>query len=147
MQHLQPLVLIGCPKFFVDRLDLASLHTAPAWPPYLNFVMAWNKGVNFGFLSDLGGRWILVALAVVISLVMMAWVRNKSDWLLPIAIGCVIGGAMGNAFDRVAYGAVMDYLNVSCCGINNPYSFNVADVLIFIGAALIAIFHDANREK
>ena len=46
--------------------------------------------------------------------------------------GAVVGGALGNAFDRVIYGAVTDFLNMSCCGINNPYSFNIADVLIML---------------
>jgi lipoprotein signal peptidase len=63
-------------------------------------------------------------------------------WILLLATGAVVGGAFGNAFDRVMYGAVVDYLNMSCCGINNPYSFNVADVLIFCGAVFIVIGHE-----
>lgn len=121
----------------VDRLDLANLHTIQVWPPYLNFVMAWNKGVNFGFLHSFDGRWLLVAFSIAVSLALAFWTRNKAGWLLPLASGAVIGGALGNAWDRVIYGAVADYLNVSCCTINNPYSFNVADVLVFGGAALL----------
>jgi len=58
---------------------------------------------------------------------------------LLLACGAIIGGALGNAWDRVVYGAVADYLNVSCCGIVNPYSFNVADVWIFGGAAFLVL--------
>ena len=53
--------------------------------------------------------------------------------------GVVIGGALGNAWDRLQYGAVADFMNMSCCGIDNPYAFNIADVAIFAGAALIAL--------
>ncbi|MEY2333239.1 signal peptidase II [Acidithiobacillus ferrianus] len=122
-------------------LDLASVHTIHVWPPYLNFVMAWNTGIDFGFLSNYGGRWLFVAFPIAVSLGLIAWVRNKRGWILPLATGAVVGGALGNAFDRVAYGAVADYLNMSCCGINNPYSFNVADVLITCGTVFIVIGH------
>lgn len=126
----------------IHWLELASVHTIRVWPPYLNFVMAWNTGINFGFLSDYDGHWLLVALSIAVSLGLTAWVRNKRGWILPLATGAVVGGALGNAFDRVIYGAVVDYLNMSCCGINNPYSFNVADVLIACGIVFITIGHE-----
>jgi signal peptidase II len=59
---------------------------------------------------------------------------------MPLAIGFVTGGALGNALDRVTYGAVADFLNTSCCGIRNPYSFNIADIFIFVGAGLLLLF-------
>lgn len=126
----------------IHWLDLASVQTIHVWPPYLNFVMAWNKGVNFGFLSNHDGHWFLVAFSITVSLGLTAWVRNKCGWILPLATGAVVGGALGNAFDRVIYGSVVDYLNMSCCGINNPYSFNVADILIICGTVFIAISHE-----
>ena len=121
----------------VHWLDLASLHRIPVWPPYLNFAMAWNKGVNFGFLGAFDVRWLLVAISVVVSLALALWVRDKSGWIVPLGAGAIVGGALGNAYDRVVYGAVADYLNMSCCAINNPYSFNVADVWIFCGAIVL----------
>ena len=51
-----------------------------------------------------------------------------------VSAGLVIGGAVGNVIDRLVYGAVADFLNVSCCGWRNPWSFNVADIAIFVGA-------------
>ena len=57
-----------------------------------------------------------------------------------IAGGLLIGGAMGNVIDRLIYGAVADFITMSCCGIENPYSFNVADVAIFIGALGLVLF-------
>jgi signal peptidase II len=129
----------------VQWLDLANIHKLPAWPPYLNFVMAWNRGVNFGFLDGLDARWLLVAMSVVVSVALAFWARNKSGWPLLLASGAVIGGALGNAYDRVVYGAVADYINVSCCGIDNPYSFNVADVWIFGGAIFLVLANDFSQ--
>ena len=131
----------------VERLDLASVHQIPAWPPYLNFVMAWNKGVNFGLLNGFDARWLLVAISIVASIALAFWVRNKSGWPLLLASGAIIGGALGNAYDRIVYGAVADYINVSCCGITNPYSFNVADVWIFGGALFLVLATGSSRHE
>lgn len=131
----------------VQWLGLASIHKLSVWPPYLNFVMAWNKGVNFGFLNSFDARWLLVAISIAASLALTLWVRNKSGWPLALASGAVIGGALGNAYDRLIYGAVADYINVSCCSIGNPYSFNVADVLIFGGAMFLVLGHEAARGR
>jgi len=51
----------------------------------------------------------------------------------------IVGGAIGNAYDRLTLGAVTDFLNVTCCGINNPFAFNIADVAIFAGVALLLL--------
>jgi signal peptidase II len=129
----------------VERLDLATIQKIPVWPPYLNFVMAWNKGVNFGWLGGFDARWLLVALSVAVSLVLASWARKKAGWAVLLASGAIIGGALGNAYDRVVYGAVADYLNMSCCGINNPYSFNVADVWIFGGALFLVLALESGK--
>lgn len=131
----------------VHGLDLESVHRIPVWPPYLNFVMAWNKGVNFGFLNAFDARWLLIAISIVVSVALALWVRNKSGWMVPLAAGAIIGGALGNAYDRAVYGAVADYLNMSCCSINNPYAFNVADVLIFGGAIVLMWGHEAETRR
>lgn len=109
--------------------------------PFLRFVMAWNRGVNFGLMAsdaDLT-RWALVAISLVISAVIFVWAKRRSDHWFAIGAGLVIGGAVGNAIDRIIYGAVADFLNMSCCGIVNPFSFNVADIAIFGGAALLIL--------
>jgi signal peptidase II len=109
--------------------------------------MAWNKGVNFGFLNAFDARWLLVAISVVASVALAFWVRKKSGWVVPLAAGAIVGGALGNAYDRVVYGAVADYLNMSCCSINNPYSFNVADVWIFGGAIVLIWGQEAGARR
>jgi len=111
------------------------------FPPYLTFRMAWNEGVNFGLFADFDMRWVLIALAVAISGIVIYWLRRDGGgrWTY-LSAGLLIGGAAGNVVDRVIYGAVADFLNMSCCGIDNPYAFNVADIAIFIGAVGLVIF-------
>ncbi len=112
-------------------------------PPLLNFRMAWNQGVNFGLLSSHTEitRWALIALSLAISIWVWVWAsrQNHGRWAR-ISTGILIGGALGNVVDRVAYGAVADFLNMSCCGLENPYAFNVADIAIFAGALGLVLF-------
>lgn len=113
----------------------------PVAPPWLNFQMAWNKGVNFGLFSGDDMRWILVAVAVVVSAMVLSWVlRGNSGRLAMISAGLLLGGAIGNVVDRIFYGAVVDFLNMSCCGVENPYAFNIADIGIFVGAFGLLFF-------
>ena len=121
----------------VHMLDLRSLGAIDVWPPFLNLRMAWNTGINFGILADHGAltRWVLIAVALVISAAVLWWVHaERAGRLHRVAAGILVGGALGNVIDRLIYGAVADFLNMSCCGIDNPFAFNVADVAIFAGA-------------
>ena len=107
-------------------------------PPVLNFRMAWNYGVNFGLFGGGSGatRWVLISVALGIVLVVLVWLRRDPPGRMGmVAAGLLVGGAIGNVIDRLLYGAVADFLNMSCCGINNPFAFNVADIAIFAGAA------------
>ncbi len=129
-------------------LDLASRGEIDVLPPFLNFRMAWNQGVNFGLFS--GGseimRWALIALALAISAWVWVWVRRDGpSRRVQVLAGLLIGGALGNVVDRVLYGAVADFLNMSCCGIENPFAFNVADISIFVGAIGLVIFTGAEN--
>lgn len=128
--------------YVLQSLDLDTVRFIPVLPPYLNFHMAWNRGVNFGLFADDSDavRWILTALAIVISLWLLRWAYKANSKLTYIFVGFIVGGALGNALDRVIYGAVADFLNMSCCGINNPYAFNVADIAVFFGAFGLVLF-------
>ncbi len=131
--------------YILHILRLDTIGRVEVVPPYLNFVMAWNEGVNFGILHGTG-RWLLIALALGISAGIALWVRRGG--LRPIALvgaGLLIGGALGNVVDRIIYGGVADFLNMSCCGIRNPYSFNVADIFVFAGAFALILF--TGKEK
>ena len=122
----------------VQGLDLASVGQIDVLPPVLTFRMAWNTGINFGLFSDGSdaSRWILIGIALVVSAAVLVWIQyEKPRRIGLIAAGLLVGGALGNVIDRLIYGAVADFLNMSCCGIDNPYAFNVADIAIFVGAA------------
>lgn len=127
----------------VHMMNLRHLGEIDVLPPFLNLRMAWNRGVNFGLFSDpLGAHqhWVLIGIALVVVLGVIVWLRRDMPgrWG-QIGAGLLIGGALGNVVDRVLYTAVADFLNMSCCGINNPYAFNIADVTIFFGALLLVL--------
>ena len=109
---------------------------------FVNFYMAWNKGINFGLFEgdSIAQAYLLTAISVVISVVFFIWLRNSTNLIMHILAALVVGGALGNAIDRLLYGAVADFINVTCCGFRNPYSFNLADVFIFIGLIGLLIF-------
>ncbi len=134
----------------VHLLDLRTLGAIDVLPPLLNFRMAWNYGINFGLLSGQAPltKWILIAVAVGIVLFVLVWLRRDPPgrWGL-ISGGLLIGGALGNVIDRLLYGAVADFINMSCCGISNPYVFNVADISIFAGALGLVLFAGAKTPK
>lgn len=114
----------------------------PVFDPYVNFVMAWNTGINFGlFGSDTPWlRYALIALALAICAFVIVWLKREgAPRGMQIAAGLLVGGAIGNVIDRIRFGAVADFLNVTCCGLRNPYAFNVADISIFAGAALLIL--------
>ena len=127
----------------VFGLDLVNRGEIDLVPPFLVFRMAWNQGVNFGLLSNSSdyGRWGLILLSLVISAWVIWWMRReRGNWKAELSGGLLVGGALGNIVDRIAYGAVADFLNMSCCGIENPYAFNVADIAIFAGALGLVVF-------
>lgn len=135
----------------VQLLDLKTRGVLPVLDPFLVFRMAWNEGINFGLFSGFGDLmlWVLVALALAISVWLMHWMwRDRPGRWVQISAGLVIGGAIGNVIDRLIYGAVADFLNMSCCGFENPWSFNVADIAIFVGAVgLIVLAGDGPKSR
>lgn len=137
------LVIDQLSKLFVTYgLGLRDRLSIDVLPPYLNFRMAWNEGVNFGLFNGRAlNQWILVAVALAIAGWVWFWVRREGHGRrAQVAAGLLIGGALGNVIDRVTYGAVVDFLNMSCCGITNPFSFNLADVAVFFGALGLVLF-------
>lgn len=125
----------------VEVLGLIHRLRIDVWPGVVTFVMAWNRGINFGVLaSDAPGQaMVLAALAAAISVAVAVWAMRRDEAWFTVGAGLLVGGALGNAVDRLRYGAVADFLNVTCCGIVNPYAFNVADIAIFAGALTLAL--------
>ncbi|MEM6696523.1 MAG: signal peptidase II [Pseudomonadota bacterium] len=133
--------------YVLHVIDLDVLRDYPIFPPFLQLQMAWNHGINFGLMASNAQwmRWVLIAVALGIAIWVAIWIRSESRPAARVAAGLLIGGAVGNVVDRIAYGAVADFLNMSCCGITNPYSFNVADIAIFAGAIGLILFTGERR--
>ena len=127
----------------VHMMDLARVLSIDVFPPLLNFRYGENRGINFGLLGDGTSRWVFIGLAIVICAVVLWWLRGtKQKPIALVSAGLLVGGALGNVVDRILYGYVLDFLNMSCCGVQNPFVFNVADIFIFAGALGLVIFAD-----
>ncbi|MEO0317569.1 MAG: hypothetical protein RL404_1246 [Pseudomonadota bacterium] len=108
---------------------------------YLNLVMVYNKGAAFSFLSDQSGwqRYFFSALAAAVS-IFIVWMlnRNATQRLFCWSLSLILGGAIGNLIDRLAYGHVIDFLDFHVNAWHWP-AFNVADSAITVGAALFVL--------
>lgn len=128
----------------VHLLNLPVLGAFDVLPPLLTFRMGWNYGINFGFFSSEAEtmRWVLITLSLLISGWVIWWLNRKKfdSTLIKISGGLLVGGALGNVVDRLVYGAVADFINMSCCGISNPFVFNIADIAIVAGALGLVFF-------
>ena len=118
--------------------------------PFFNLTLAHNPGAAFSFLASEGGwqRWFFTGIAVVISVVLTVWLHRlpKADKWMGICLALVLGGAIGNLIDRVAYGYVVDFLSFHWDGHYFP-AFNVADSAITVGAFMMAIDVIRNPQK
>jgi signal peptidase II len=103
--------------------------------PFMDLAMAWNKGVSYGLLAT-HGQEVLVALSLAISVLLVAWLRKATKPLAAASFGLLIGGALGNALDRVLHGAVADFVHLHW-GTFSWYIFNVADIAIVAGVAVL----------
>ena len=96
-----------------------------------------NRGVSFGlFAGGMGSRVILSVISVVVAAYIVRWLGTLNRRVAAIGAGLIVGGALGNLYDRVAYGYVVDFLDFS--GLGFPFVFNVADAAINIGVACLA---------
>jgi signal peptidase II len=110
--------------------------------PIFSLTYVHNPGAAFSFLADQGGwqRWFFTAIAAIACIIFIVWLVKtpKSKRLLSIAVALMLSGAMGNLIDRVLFGYVIDFLHFHWSDYDFP-AFNVADSMIFIGAALMII--------
>lgn len=114
--------------------------------PFFDLVLAWNTGISYGWFQNesAAGQAILLAVKAVAVVVLAIWMARSRSRLATLALGLIIGGAIGNAIDRLAYGAVVDFalLHVQIGGKPfNWYVFNLADVAIVAGVA--ALLYDS----
>ena len=114
--------------------------------PFFDLVLAWNVGISFGWFQNDGflAQAVLTTIKAVAVIVLAVWMARSRTLLATVALGLIIGGAIGNAIDRVAYGAVVDFalFHVEIGGKTfNWYVFNLADVAIVAGVA--ALLYDS----
>ncbi|MCB1757810.1 MAG: lipoprotein signal peptidase [Gammaproteobacteria bacterium] len=137
------------PALVVIALDQASkwlavakleLHQPVAVMPSFNFMLAYNEGAAFSFLSEAGGwqRWFFSALALAVSIFLIFWLRRlpaTEKWTI-VALSLILGGALGNLIDRLAYGYVVDFIQWYYDRFYWP-AFNIADSAITVGAVIL----------
>lgn len=109
---------------------------------FFDLVLAWNTGISYGWFQDTGpvGQAILLAVKATAVIVLAVWMAKSGTRLAVIGLGLIIGGAIGNGIDRLAYGAVVDFalFHVQIGGKTyNWYVFNLADVAIVAGVAAL----------
>jgi signal peptidase II len=104
--------------------------------PFFDLVLVWNQGISYGLLPQESavGRFGLIVFAFAASLALAAWLARVTTPLGAVSIGLIIGGAIGNVIDRIAYGAVADFFSLHVFGFQ-WYVFNIADAAIVAGVA------------
>lgn len=107
--------------------------------PFLDLVLVWNKGISYGLFQQDGlGRFVLIGLSLAISVGLIYWLRGVKYRSVALALGLIIGGAIGNAIDRGIYGAVADFFLLHGFGYE-WYVFNIADIAISLGVCLLLV--------
>jgi signal peptidase II len=104
--------------------------------PVLDLIVVWNRGISYGLFQQHTelGRWVLTLVSVLAAVALSLWIRRTASAWLAASLALIVGGALGNAIDRVAYGAVFDFIHFHV-GSFSWYVFNVADAAIVAGVA------------
>lgn len=125
-------------KIFVD--NSLALSEKIAVMPMFNITLHYNEGAAFSFLDDAGGwqRWLFTAISTAVSIMLVIWIfrLDKREKWLSLALSLILGGAVGNLIDRVAYGHVVDFIQWYYKSWVFP-TFNIADSAIFVGAVIL----------
>jgi signal peptidase II len=124
--------------WILDGLSLREAGRVMIAPPILNFTYVENTGVSFGLFGGGAARWALSLFSILVAGALAWWALKAERRTLVAAIGLVIGGAIGNAIDRIQYGYVVDFIDFSGTGVF-PWVFNIADSAITVGVALLIL--------
>jgi len=124
--------------WILDGLSLREVGRVFIAPPILNFSYVENTGVSFGLFGGGAARWALSVFSVLVAGALAWWALKAQRRTLVAAIGLVIGGAIGNAIDRIRFGYVVDFIDFSGTGVF-PWVFNIADSAITIGVLLLIL--------
>jgi signal peptidase II len=108
--------------------------------PFLNLTLRWNRGISFSLFArdSASAETALLALTLAATALLAWWLARSRSGLPATGLGLIIGGALGNAIDRIVHGAVVDYLDLHAFG-RHFFVFNLADAAINIGVALLII--------
>jgi signal peptidase II len=106
--------------------------------PFFDLYLRWNTGISYSLFpqTSAGGRWTLLGLTLLVTLLLGVWLWRTSGLIAAVALGAIIGGALGNAYDRLVYGAVADFCDLHAFGWHF-YVFNIADTGITLGVLLL----------
>ncbi len=110
--------------------------------PFLDLMVVWNRGISYGLFqqnSDLG-RWVLIVVSILAAIGLSFWISRAAGRVLALSLGLIVGGALGNVIDRLAYGAVFDFIQFHI-GSWSWYVFNVADAAIVAG--VLGLLYDS----
>ncbi|MFZ3143751.1 signal peptidase II [Psychrobacter glacincola] len=128
---------------WLAETNLTFLEPVPVIEPFLNWTLAYNYGAAFSFLADAGGwqKWFFSGLALVMSIFLIVYLIKvpRKAKLLSFGLALVLGGAVGNLIDRLLHGHVIDFIHVHYADVWHYPIFNIADIGICIGVALIVI--------
>jgi signal peptidase II len=122
-------------KYYILRIINLDEREPIQITPFMDLAMAWNTGVSYGLLST-HMQGLLVALSLAIAVMLIYWLRKATKPLAAASYGMLIGGALGNALDRLLHGAVADFVLLHW-GTWNWYIFNAADIAIVAGVAVL----------
>jgi signal peptidase II len=108
--------------------------------PFFDLVLIWNRGISYGMFQQdsVLGQWLLLALTTVAVALLLVWLTRSESRVMVVSLGLIVGGAVGNAIDRLAYGAVADFvlLHLTTTSFSFKwYVFNLADAAIVAGVA------------
>ena len=138
-------------KLWIDS-NMTLYERLPLIDGFFDLTLAYNPGAAFSFLADAGGwqRWFFTILSTVVTLILVVWLKRlpAHEKITAVALALIIGGAIGNLIDRIAYGHVIDFLLVYYQQWSWP-AFNVADSAISIGVILmlLALFHSSPSQS
>ncbi len=137
---LAALALDQATKYGVVRYFDAQGGAPFALGPFLNFTLRWNPGVSFSLFAQdtAAGRWLLLAVTATVTAFLAVWLWRARTALTGLGLGAIIGGALGNGYDRFAYGAVADFLDLHLGG-RHFFVFNGADAAINLGVVLLIL--------
>jgi signal peptidase II len=139
----------GCVALLALALDQASkgwllyglkmqAHERIVIAPFLDFYLLWNQGISFSLFQQgtAAGRWTLLGLTLAATVLLSVWLWRSKSRLAGAGLGLIVGGALGNGYDRFTYDAVVDFIDFHAFGYY-PFVFNVADTAITLGVIVL----------